>query len=213
MRNHARPRNLLRRLSGTSGGGRGWQMRNRWNDIWHDDVGPDLGGWGWGLHTWDFLYNNPDGYRYGATDDRTSSDSGFGQRGGLGGILYSDIWYCVESELKLNTVMPGAPGFIPDGEIRYWIDGRLVLERTGMVFRSLPMYDPGYDGDEHSSDTQSWHSFFMVQLVSRRLDAEHRRPIAVYFATCIRDELHRPDALSGVERRRRLVRRINNRQP
>jgi hypothetical protein len=131
-------------VSGSSGGGRGWQMRNRWNDIWHDDTGPDLGGWGWGLHTFDFQYNNPDGYNFGATDDKTGSDSGFGQRGGLGGILYSDIWYCVESELKLNTVMPTAPGFVPDGEIRYWIDGRLVLERTGLVFRTLPMYDPGY---------------------------------------------------------------------
>jgi hypothetical protein len=131
-------------VSGSAGGGRGWQMRNRWNDIWHDDVGPDLGGLGFGLHTYDFQSNNPQGYNFGATDDKTRSDSGFGQRGGLGGILYADIWYCVESELKLNSVMPGAPGYVPDGEIRYWIDGRLVLERTGMVFRTLPMYDPGY---------------------------------------------------------------------
>jgi len=119
-------------------------MRNRWNDIWHDDTGPDLGGWGWGLHTFDFQFNNPDGYNFGATDDKTGSDSGFGQRGGLGGILYTDIWYCVESELKLNTVMPGPPGFIPDAArgVRQFLVGtggkslqRPLLGQTGSEIR------------------------------------------------------------------------------
>lgn len=35
-------------------------------------------------------------------------------------------WYCVETEIKLNT--PNAA----DGEVRIWIDGRLLAEKRGM---------------------------------------------------------------------------------
>jgi hypothetical protein len=129
-------------FSGSAGGGAGWQMRLSWADITTDDIGPDLGGTSIGLHTFDFQFKNPPGYNFGQTD--TPKESGFGQRGGLGGMLYAENWYCYESQIKLNTVMDTAPGFVADGEIRQWIDGRLVLERTGMVFRTLPLYNPGF---------------------------------------------------------------------
>jgi hypothetical protein len=35
-------------------------------------------------------------------------------------------WYVIETEIKLNT--PGKA----DGEVRYWIDGKLMAEKTGM---------------------------------------------------------------------------------
>lgn len=35
--------------------------------------------------------------------------------------------------------MDAAPGYLPDGELRAWVDGRLVFERVGMVFRSKPL--------------------------------------------------------------------------
>lgn len=41
--------------------------------------------------------------------------------------------------------MAGAPGFVPDGELRVWVDGRLTFERTGMVFRQLPLHNPPVD--------------------------------------------------------------------
>ena len=39
--------------------------------------------------------------------------------------------------------MQAAPGFLADGELRAWVDGRLVFERTGLVFRSFPMRGAG----------------------------------------------------------------------
>jgi hypothetical protein len=35
-------------------------------------------------------------------------------------------WYCIETEIKLNT-----PG-LSDGEVRIWVDGRLLAEKKGM---------------------------------------------------------------------------------
>lgn len=124
-------------VSGSSGGGFGWQMRNSWTDCSSDTTGPDLGGWVAGLHTFDFGVHQPVGYNYSGSD--TPRDRLFGQIGGMG-TIYADKWYCLEAQVKLNTVpTDGSSGFTPDGEIRFWIDGRLVFERTGMVMRSMPL--------------------------------------------------------------------------
>lgn len=58
--------------------------------------------------------------------------------------MYAGAWYEVETELKLNTVFTGSNTYLPDGEMRAWVDGRLVWEGTGMVFRTLPLYNPGF---------------------------------------------------------------------
>ncbi|NRF66578.1 hypothetical protein HLB44_06250 [Aquincola sp. S2] len=123
--------------SGSSGGGRGWQMRLAWSDCDAFVGGPDEEGIRPGFHLYDFGPLNPPGYSYVGD---TNSMIYWGKRGGLGGMLYANEWYCVETELKLNTVMDSLPGFLPDGELRAWIDGRLVFERTGLVFRSKPLY-------------------------------------------------------------------------
>jgi hypothetical protein len=129
-------------VSGSSGGGHGWQMRNSWYDCDANLGGPDEGGWTPGFHLWDYQYQNPPGHNYGREQEPTFER--WGQRGGTGGLLYADQWYCVETELKLNSVSNTAPGFSPDGEIRAWIDGRLVFERSGMVFRTLPVVPQDY---------------------------------------------------------------------
>jgi hypothetical protein len=125
-------------VSGSAGGGRGWQMRLGWQDCDNGQGGPDEAGISLGLHTYDYQHNNP--VPYGITD--RSKDTEFGREGGLGGIIYHGRWYCVELEVDLNTVMAGAPGYLKDGAIRMWLDGRLAFERTGMVVRSLPLFDP-----------------------------------------------------------------------
>jgi hypothetical protein len=146
--------------SGSSGGGSGWQMRLGWADCDAEQGGPDEAGISPSFHLYDFWFNNPPGYSYAAGGERA-----LGQRGGLGGVLYAHTWYCVECELKLNSVdqpavlANGSPHVIngvqqywtPDGEIRAWIDGRLVFERKGMVFRSLPLKQPGPGFDRHMS--------------------------------------------------------------
>jgi hypothetical protein len=129
-------------VSGTSGGGAGWQMRLAWYECDAEQGGPDEGGWAAGFHLYDFQSNNPVGHRYG--QDQPPQFDRWGQRGGTGGLLYAGHWYCIETELKLNTVVPAMPGFLPDGELRAWLDGRLVYEQSGMVFRSLPLKNPPY---------------------------------------------------------------------
>jgi len=136
-------------VSGTSGGPYGWQLRGSWYDCDAEMGGPAEGGIYAGHHLYDYLHNNlhgkpvrsPDGYDYGHQHAMLER---WGQRGGLGGVLYAGHWYCVETELKLNTISDAAPGFLPDGELRTWLDGRLVYQRTGMVFRSGPVIRPAY---------------------------------------------------------------------
>ena len=99
---------------------------------------------------YDFQDNNPAGHRYGGESQRQHN---WGQMGGLGGVLYAGRWYCIETELKLNSVnAPSAAGdgynWTPDGELRTWIDGRLTYERTGLVFRTTPVYNPGRVADQ-----------------------------------------------------------------
>lgn len=122
-------------VSGSSGGGKGWQLRSSWADCDAGVGGPDEGGWCVGHHMYDYLVNNPPGYNYGAT---WGPEERWGQLGGIGGVLYAGQWYCIETELKLNSILSTAPGFLPDGELRTWIDGQLAYQRTGMVFRLTP---------------------------------------------------------------------------
>ncbi|NQD36825.1 hypothetical protein HPT27_07280 [Permianibacter sp. IMCC34836] len=128
--------------SGSSGGGFGWQMRLSYA-IRNLEMGaPSGGAISLGLHTYDFLTNQPPGHKYGITDQ--GKDKMFGQRGGLGGVIYPGQWYCLEMEVNLNTVMPEPPGWIADGSVNVWIDGRAAFKRTGMVMRSLPIETPEY---------------------------------------------------------------------
>jgi hypothetical protein len=125
-------------VSGSSGGPYGWQMRHSWYDCDAETGGPDEGGWAAGYHLFDYYQNNPPGYNYGGADG-TPQQERWGQKGGLGGMLYADKWYCIETEMKLNTLTNTSPGFLADGELRTWVDGRLAYDRTGMVFRSGPL--------------------------------------------------------------------------
>ncbi|HMO46575.1 MAG TPA: hypothetical protein PKB14_11165 [Rubrivivax sp.] len=128
-------------VSGSSGGGFGWQMRHAWVDCDAAQGGPDEGGVVCGWHLYDFQRANPEGHRYGTESQNRNN---WGQQGGLGGVLYAGRWYCIETEVKLNTVDTSATTFVPDGELRAWIDGRLAFERVGMVFRTLPLHAPPY---------------------------------------------------------------------
>ena len=127
-------------VSGSSGGGAGWQMRLGWGECDAGEGGPDERGVAPGFHLYDFQGNNPAGHRYGS--EQPPQFDRWGQQGGVGGMLYAGHWYCIETELKLNSVSAQAPGFSADGELRAWLDGRLVWERSGMVFRSLPLAQP-----------------------------------------------------------------------
>jgi hypothetical protein len=129
-------------VSGSSGGGGGWQMRLSWYDCDAGQRGPDEGGVAVGYHLYDFLYQNPPGHNYGKGDGGILE--GWGMKGGVGGMLYAGHWYCVETEIKLNTVFANAPGYQADGELRSWVDGRMAYERTGMVFRTLPFVNQPY---------------------------------------------------------------------
>jgi hypothetical protein len=133
-------------VSGSAGGGGGWQMRLSWYECDADLGGPSEGGLAPGFHLYDFYYKNPTGHNYGKGDGGVSEL--WGQRAGTGGMLYAGQWYCIETELKLNTVMTTGPGYKADGELRAWVDGHLAYQRTGMVFRTLPVETVPYAGDK-----------------------------------------------------------------
>jgi hypothetical protein len=87
--------------------------------------------------------------RLGATDMQNENAShGLTQgplRGGYNGKLYDSKtalftdarWHCVEAMFKLNTVDVKTGTWKPDGELRGWFDGKLVVERTDVVFRTV----------------------------------------------------------------------------
>ena len=47
---------------------------------------------------------------------------------------YKANWHLVEAYFKLNTIVNGKA--VADGVAQYWYDGNLVLDRTGVVFRT-----------------------------------------------------------------------------
>lgn len=164
-------------VSGTSGGGEGWQMRLSWSDYDTKLGAPGEGSIRLGLHTFDFLTNNPLGHRYGGSD--TPKDSFFNQRGGLGGNLYFNQWYCIEMEVDLNTVTGSAAqtngGWLPDGAVRMWIDGRLTYERQNMVMRSMPLVPHSYNegtirGARELGHKELWFNWFHGGLTQNSID-------------------------------------------
>ncbi len=124
-------------VSATSGGGMGWQNRAAWADYTGDDVGPNVNGILTSMHTFDYGANQPAGHRYGGTEEPKEFE--FGQIGGLGGTWYGNTWYCFEYHLLLNSVDTTYAGFSPDGMMEVWLDGRLVMQRTNQVLRTLPI--------------------------------------------------------------------------
>jgi hypothetical protein len=65
-------------------------------------------------------------------------------KGGFNGVMYDsaaavftdDQWHCVEANFKLNTL--DLVGYKPnrDGIARAWVDGKLVVDKSDVVFRS-----------------------------------------------------------------------------
>lgn len=65
-------------------------------------------------------------------------------RGGYNGAFFDsedvlfddDRWHLVEAMFKLNSLDAAADKPNADGELRGWVDGKLVIERTDVVFRT-----------------------------------------------------------------------------
>lgn len=84
-----------------------------------------------------------------ATQDIQNKDAPHGLtqgplRGGYNSQLFDskDIhfndgkWHCIEAMFKLNSLDRAQDRPNRDGELRGWVDGKLVIERTDVVFRS-----------------------------------------------------------------------------
>lgn len=127
-------------VSGSAGGGYGHQMRLLWS-LRNDLLGkPTASSIVMGVHTYDYGINNPIGHRYG--DGKLPHM--LGAEGGIGGIFFPGQWYLIEMKETLNTVMPEAPGYLADGSVEVWVDGRLALSMNNMVMRSLPLVKKDY---------------------------------------------------------------------
>ncbi len=65
-------------------------------------------------------------------------------RGGFNGQMFDsaeklftdDRWHCIEAMFQLNTLDLKADKPNPDGIVRAWFDGKLVVDRTNVVLRS-----------------------------------------------------------------------------
>jgi hypothetical protein len=65
-------------------------------------------------------------------------------KGGFNGVMYDsadalfvdDAWHCVEANFKLNTLDLKGDKPIHDGIARAWVDGKLVVNKSNVVFRS-----------------------------------------------------------------------------
>ena len=129
--------------SGFGGNGYGWTWRFGWADsVDNGEQGPEEYGQRWYIHSWD--QDRPIDYK-----NASNIDWGFGRDTAVGAMVYPEHWYCVEIEHKLNTVMEEAPGFVPDGWYRVWIDGVLVWEMGDMAWRKLPL----------GTDSGTWWSY------------------------------------------------------
>ena len=95
-----------------------------------------------------YIEANEGRLRLGATDmQNRNAPHGLTQgplRGGYNGKLYDSQeallddanWHCVEAMFKLNRVDVGNDKWNADGELRGWFDGKLVIERTDIIFRT-----------------------------------------------------------------------------
>lgn len=133
-------------FSGSAGAGDGWSLRLGWSFPLTGKPGPQMGGLQAAWHMYDFMAAR---HPLGLSSAGSNKPHGWGK---VGGVLYARKWYCIETELKLNSV--DRPGIKPDGtphvingvqqfwtadgELRVWIDGMLAWEDTGMIFRTLP---------------------------------------------------------------------------
>ena len=51
-------------------------------------------------------------------------------------LFTDDQWHCIEAMFQLNTLDLKADKPNPDGVVRAWFDGKLVVDRTNVVLRS-----------------------------------------------------------------------------
>lgn len=139
------------------GGGQGWSLRPEFSDNMTDmdPKSPQYRSYGMGLSWVDYTNNgwNASTNPYGQPVTHSNypglprSRQEPGQRGGLMSRLYPGRWYCIEEHIKLNAAnAPSGAGdgrnWAADGEVEWYLDGRLAFRETGRVFRSLPA-NPG----------------------------------------------------------------------
>jgi hypothetical protein len=70
-------------------------------------------------------------------------------RGGYNGqltdskeVLFDDgKWHLIEAMFKLNGLDRASDKPLPNGELRGWVDGKLVIEQTDLIFRSTDFPD------------------------------------------------------------------------
>lgn len=172
--------------SGTAGGTGGNQFRLSFGHMTSADDGPDVGGISLGWHLYDYGARNPPGYQYNGDSANLTQ---FGQRGGQGGVLFGNVWYCIETEVLYNTVrdssgniVPG--GYLPDGELRVWGDGRLWFERKGMVFRALHQPTGTPPESIYSYGGSKWGSMSFVDPGYNKALRRQARDLGAIEMTC-----------------------------
>lgn len=77
------------------------------------------------------MYWNGKDWRAGGTPNSHAGTVYFGD---TPGPRYKNDWHRVEAYFRLNSIQNGQGA--PDGVIRYWFDGALIIERTNVILRT-----------------------------------------------------------------------------
>ncbi|HSL21162.1 MAG TPA: hypothetical protein VK886_06470 [Vicinamibacterales bacterium] len=86
----------------------------------------------------------------------------------MGSPTYKGVWHLIEAYFALNSISGGIGQ--KDGTIRYWYDGRLILERTNIVIRTgarstqrlTQLNLMPYIGDGSPADQTMWIDNLMI---------------------------------------------------
>jgi hypothetical protein len=118
-------------VSGTSGGGRGGQMRNQWIACIDGTDGPNKNRIVIGTHWKDDYFVPEDAYP--ADFSELYSD------GGYAAGIFTDRWHLFECDFTMNTLTNSGLGRQKDGTQKVWIDKRLVFDRGELIYRTNPV--------------------------------------------------------------------------
>lgn len=129
--------------------GWGWSKRNYHPHLLHF-MTTENGKWHGPAASHLTLYIEPqNGHLRLAAQDIQNKDAPHGLtqgplKGGYNGTMFDSVeklftddqWHCVEAQYKLNTLDLRNDKPNPDGIVRGWVDGKLVVNRTDVILRS-----------------------------------------------------------------------------
>src|SRR2546425_5242607 len=88
------------------------------------------------------------------------------------GTGYKGNWHFVEAYFQLNSIANGTG--VPDGIVRYWFDGQLVIEHANVLLRTGTHPNMKFNrSEEHTSELQSL-AYLVCRLLLEKKKKTHK---------------------------------------